>query len=452
MELPRSELARSQPRPRKRRVNCAAILVALLASLASAQSAPREPAAGARLDEAAPFDPARLPAAGVGPPAIGVLLPLSGRYQTFGESCLRGVRVALGALENRTPVVRTVVLDTRGNPSQAAASYQQLASDPGIVAVLGPMLGAEVDAVQAYAHGFGLPTVTFSQRPVGIGGPLFRFSLTKEDQAAVLARYAVGERGLRRWAMLHPDNGYGREIAGSFREAVEALGGRVVADIGYPPGKSDLQAEAKRLRSRLGVVENESPPLDGVFLPESAERLAMVTSYLGFVDIRGVQLLGASGWNRPQDLLGALPNVEGGVFVDGFFLYSFRPEVRAFVDAFRDAYHADPGTLEAYGFDAAALIRDLVAAGNTSRPMVLTQLRRPSARRGATGATVITAGGRIEKGLFLLEVEEGTIREIDTSATVVSDRGAPPSQPVAPSGAWGRPEGDSRSVEDRLGY
>ncbi|MBI2963175.1 MAG: penicillin-binding protein activator [Deltaproteobacteria bacterium] len=451
MEPPRRSCARSQPRPRKRRVDRSVLLVALLASLSSAQAATREPAAAAAPGEAARFAPRSAPPAAGPEAAVGVLLPLSGRYRTFGESCLRGIRVALGALENRTPVVRTVILDSLGDPSQAASAYQKLAGDPGIVAVLGPMLGAEIDAVQTYAHGFGMPTLTFAQRAVGVGGPLFRFSLTKEDQAAVLARYAVVERGLRRWAIFYPDDGYGREIAGSFREAVEALGGRVVADVGYPPGKSDLQAEAKRLQSRIGVVENQPPPLDGVFLPESAERLAMVTSYLGFVDIRGVQLLGASGWDRPQGLLGAMPAVEGGVFVDGFFLYSFRPEVRAFVDAFRDAYHGDPGTLEAYGFDAAALVRDVIAAGSTSRPAVLEQLRRPSLRRGATGETVIAAGGRIEKGLFLLEVEEGTVREIDAAAPAISGEPAPPPRPAAAEDRPPRPEGGVRSTEDRLG-
>src|SRR5256885_70868 len=83
--------------------------------------------------------------------------------------------------------------------------------------------------------------------PVGAGGPLFRFSLTKEDQTAVLAQYVVADLGLRRWAILHPDDSYGSVIASGFRQAVETLGGRIVADISYPPDKSDLQPEAKRL-------------------------------------------------------------------------------------------------------------------------------------------------------------------------------------------------------------
>lgn len=404
-----------------------AALLALIAPIAEAQSV-------------------AAPAVNVGTPAVGILLPLSGPYRSFGESCLRGIRLALGALEGRFPVVRTVILDTRGEAAAAAANYQKLAADPGVVAILGPMLSPETDAVQPYATGVGLTTLNFSQRPVGLGGPLFRFTLTKEDQARVLAKHAVQDLGLRRWAALHPDDAYGREIAAEFRHWVESLGGRLVADVGYPAKKTDLQEEAKRLQAKIGwnasAAANPAPPLDGVFVPDSADRIGLVSSYLNFVDLGGLQLLGASGWNRPQTLLAATPSVVGGVFVDGFFLYSFRSEVRAFVDAFRDAYHSDPGTLEAYGYDAGALLRDLVAEGGIDRRAMLAMMRRPTSRRGATGETIITVDGRIEKGLFLMKVGEGTIDELEATAV---------RQPTGSPALWRRPEWDSRSMEERSG-
>src|SRR5262249_36300361 len=163
-------------------------------------------------------------------------------------------------------------------------------ADPSVVAVLGPMISGEIEAIQSAAQGAALPTITFSQRPVGVGGPMFRFTLTKEDQAAVLAQCLVVDLGLRRWAMLRPDDSYGEELSGHFRRAVEMLGGRIVADVGYPPDKRDLQVEAKRLAAKVGIVESQTPTamprptpvpqVDGVFLPESAERLAMVVSFL----------------------------------------------------------------------------------------------------------------------------------------------------------------------------
>jgi branched-chain amino acid transport system substrate-binding protein len=370
-----------------------------------------------------PGAPPERPPPALGLPAIGAVLPLSGRYQPFGESCLRGIKVALAALEGRGPLLRTVILDTKGEPSEALSAYQKLAADAGVVAVLGPMLSPEVEAIEPYAHGYGLVTLNFSQRTVSPGGPLFQFSMTKEDQAKTLAEYAVGGLNARRWAAFHPDDAYGREISESFRQWIEKLGGRVVADVGYDPGKNDLQAEAKRLQGKLGIVESQTPvpgptpapPVDGVFLPDVAGRLELLTSYLSFVDVRGVLLFGASGWNRPQELLAVGPILNGGVFVDGFFLYSFRPAVRAFVDAYRDAYGDDPGTLEAYGYDAAMLLGGFIAAGAVRREAMLAEFHRPFSHRGATGETRITADGHIEKGLFLLKVEDGAIHEIEAS-------------------------------------
>ncbi|MGH7859898.1 MAG: hypothetical protein ACREQY_21440, partial [Candidatus Binatia bacterium] len=56
-----------------------------------------------RIAAAQPPEPA------VGPPAVGVLLPLSGNYQSFGEACLRGIHLAVRAVGQQTPLVRTVV-------------------------------------------------------------------------------------------------------------------------------------------------------------------------------------------------------------------------------------------------------------------------------------------------------------------------------------------------------
>jgi branched-chain amino acid transport system substrate-binding protein len=382
-----------------------------------------------------------------GLPAIGVLLPISGKFQSFGESCLRGIRLALGAVGDRTPLVRLVVIDSRGDAQGAAQGYQRLVADPGVVVVLGPMLSPEVDAVRPLAQASALATLDFSQRAVPVGGPLFRFSLTKEEQAAVLAQYAVGDLGLRRWATFHPDDAYGREIAAEFRSAVETLGGRIVAEIDYDPAKNDLQTEARRLQSKVGAGENQPARIDGVFLPDSAARVALLVSYLTFIDVRGVQLLGASGWDKPQELLAAGPPIDGAVFVDGFFVYSFRPEVRSFVDAFRDAYHGDPGTLEAYGYDAAMLTLDLIAGGGMTRPRMLAAFHHSFSRRGATGDTLITADGRIEKSLFLLKVDGGTIHEVDTTAAAAAFR-EPPRPRSAPIR---QPEWDSRSMEGRSG-
>ena len=130
--------------------------------------------------------PARRPARALFP-TIGVLLPLSGEYATFGEPALRGIRLALGLENGMQPPIRTIVHDTRGDAAEAARGFQALAADPNVIAVLGPMLAWELETVKPLATAARLATISFSQRAVPAGGPVFRFSMTREDQAAALA-------------------------------------------------------------------------------------------------------------------------------------------------------------------------------------------------------------------------------------------------------------------------
>ena len=105
-----------------------------------------------------------------------------------------------------------------------------------------------------------------------------------------------------------------------------------------------------------------------------------------------------------------------------------------------------PGAVEAYGYDAAALIRDFIAEGAGNRAAMLTELRRPLLRRGATGDTMIRSGGRIDKTLFLLKLEDGTIRELEAPSAAAS-RFEPAMPGRSQPGSFPRPQFDSRSMD-----
>jgi len=125
-----------------RRVLQTIVVLAWIARSAAAQSVP------ILVPPGQPTPPVEAPR-NEGVPAFGVLLPLSGRFQSFGESCLRGIRLGLGMAGDQAPLVRTVIIDTHGDAQGALAGYQRLVADPGVVAVLGPMLSAEVDALRS---------------------------------------------------------------------------------------------------------------------------------------------------------------------------------------------------------------------------------------------------------------------------------------------------------------
>jgi ABC-type branched-subunit amino acid transport system substrate-binding protein len=125
-------------------------------------------------------------------------------------------------------------------------------------------------------------------------------------------------------------------------------------------------------------------------------------------------LLGINGWNSPELLRVAGSSIEGAVFVDGFFVHSPYPFVRTFVDRYFEQFGEEPTILEAQGYDVAGIL-----LGILQNPRVVTRedvrqaLSRLRNYPGVTGATSFNLQGEAEKILFLLQVQNGNIVQIN---------------------------------------
>src|SRR5690606_15431732 len=131
--------------------------------------------------------------------AVGVVLPLSGPYEAYGQQLLRGLEYALKGSE-----LRLVVRDDKGDPLEAEAIVERLLYEDRVVAVIGGVLHDEAQAVAAKADELGLPAISFSPTLSWLDESewIFRAMLTNEAVAESLAEHVVVERGLERVAIL----------------------------------------------------------------------------------------------------------------------------------------------------------------------------------------------------------------------------------------------------------
>jgi branched-chain amino acid transport system substrate-binding protein len=221
--------------------------------------------------------------------------------------------------------------------------------------------------------------------------------------------------------VLYPQTNYGVELARYFELAVKERGGAVVRQAAYAPGTTDFSAEVKRV---FGVKATEkidgrrkvreftpTVQVDALFLPDSFESVALIAPYLDYYSIKGVQLLGANGWNSPRLVQLAGDAVEGAVFVDGFFAGSRKGAAEDFTRRFTEAYGREPGVLSAQAYDAARMLIAAAKDQGTDREAVAGRLRALKDFRGATGSISFNARREAEKGLFFLTVEDGHIVE-----------------------------------------
>ncbi len=371
--------------------------------------------------------------------AIGVLLPLTGRYAAFGSLVKRGIDMALKLHNSDKPALRIIYRDTEGDPTTAREATAALANEERVMAILGPLTGAAAIAASASAQQNETPLLALSQRASipEVGSYIFRNSLTARLQARALARYAILQKGFHSFGVLAPDNRLGREMAELFSEEVLKLGGLVIDEQNYPEDANDFRSQILHLMGKsdkrektdyrqkseddilddLFVPDHPEYPattFDALFLPDYADRIGLIAPQLAFYGVQDLPLLGINGWNSPDLLRLAGRYVEGAVFVDGFFLDSPYPFVKEFISTYVETYGDEPSILEAQAFDSAnILFSQLDTLKTPDRSSLRNAIADLKNYPGVTGATSFDFTGDADKVLFQLKVKDGGIIQIN---------------------------------------
>jgi branched-chain amino acid transport system substrate-binding protein len=366
---------------------------------------------------------------------FGCLLPLSGPFAPFGEEVLNGIQLGLGVFgeaQGDGPRIEMVIKDTKGDPGTAAAATQNLVEQDHVVGIIGPLSSKASLAAAQTAEKLGVPIMTLTQREdiTGVGGMVFRNFLVPSEEIKKIISTAVNELGLKRFAILYPDNSYGRFFMNKFWDGVEKADATVTAVESYKPDQTDFGEQIKKMtglyyRRPASLVkklremktpyelETEIEPdkpqpiidFDAVFIPDTYQRVIMIAPQLMYYDVSDVQLIGTSLWQSPKLIEMAGKYVQGAIFPSGFFASRQDPEVRAFVRQYEENFSSEPGILAATGYDTAGLLkavtRDFYIRTRKELRDALLTIRL---YHGVTGNISFDAQGEVEKEPLVLTV------------------------------------------------
>ena len=357
---------------------------------------------------------------------IGCILPLSGRYAALGNQALDAVLLAADVFNaaKETPI-RILIEDSQSDAHLAGAAVAKLA-DGGVIGILGPLASQEALEAAGEAQRLKVPILTLTQREgiTGTGEFVFRNFLTAAMQVRTVVQYAQAQLGLRRFAVLYPQDPYGQEMARLFREEVLRKGGEIRKAQPYRIDQTDIGEEIRALvgmtpeaydagSTAVTPPPKTKPDFEALFIPDAAFRVAMIVPQLAYHDVSGVQLLGTSGWDSPALFKTDPDHLQGAVFVDAFFVESFRPEVNNFVDAFYTAYGREPDAMEALVYDSAAIaVRLLLESRAETRESFREGLLQVKGYQGVTGRTSFPPSRDAQKELFILTVKDGQIIQV----------------------------------------
>lgn len=339
---------------------------------------------------------------------LGVILPLSGPAEEAGKRALWGLQLALAHLQDRYPSLSLslVIRDEGDTTAVAQAALRSLVEETRVIGVIGPLLSQTAEALAPLTEQLAVPLISPYARDSDFPAHstyAFRNSLTDAMQGQELAAYAINTLALQRFAVLYPNDAYGKALSDHFSAHIKALQGQMIIAVSYRPDSTDFRPAIARLQGLR---------YDALFVPDYADNIVRLLPTLRRSMPQGVQLLGSDGWNAPELTTLTDGSVDGAVFVDGFFAQALAPQVQTFVNHFSTRYGEVPGLLAAQAYDALVMCGEVLQAGATTRYQLREGLLQIRDFPGVSGLTRVEDNGDMSKQLYVLTIRHGQIVEV----------------------------------------
>ena len=374
--------------------------------------------------------------------AIGVLLPLHGKFSKFGLRSLQAIQLAFDIFNVDKPdsQVALVVEDSGEDVDQAVKALDRLVDKHHVLAVIGPLLSKGIDQISQRAQGLGVPLLSLARYPGVQGEWNFPAGVTLRQQIDGIARYSVKVLGLKKFAILHPQDKSGEESSDYFWSTIEALGGEIrgvesygstetdfrtqidkLSGLYYTEARTDEIAELARSRARDHITKRSRktekyfglPPIvdyQAVFIPDDPRISSQILPTFAYRDVDHMRFLGISSWDSPEFVSRAQSSAEGSLFTEAFYVDSEATNVRSFVDRFHTTYGSDPTSMEAQAYDAAGVLRATLnqSSSTPSRSDIRDRLKNLSGFSGVTGK-ISYSDHTLTRELKILTVKGGQI-------------------------------------------
>jgi ABC-type branched-subunit amino acid transport system substrate-binding protein/TolA-binding protein len=361
---------------------------------------------------------------------IGCLLPLSGSHAAFGQRALRGIKLALNKYDSlhKETHFNLFVQDSESDEQIAVRGVQTL-NNKNVSAIIGPMIACESAAREAQKK--KVPVIVLSQKQgiPNLGDYVFRNFLTPQMQIDTIVPYAIEKMGARRFAILYPEDTYGKVFLELFQKKVIDYGEQIVfvgsytsdqTDFGKTIKKlinhsnlftNDANAEEKELRSRK---EGVAADIDAVFIPDRYSTVGLIAPQLLFYDIKDVLLLGTNLWHSERLIEMAGKYVHGALVPDAFYSGSNKNQTIDFIERYDKAYQKNPGFIEAVAYDTAMMLfHTLSQAEIKSRKELKERLLTIRNFDGVTGLTSFKKIGEVDKKLCLFRIVKDKFVEVE---------------------------------------
>lgn len=298
---------------------------------------------------------------------IGVITDRVGVSKPYSEPATEGVIFGADEINRKGGVlgrkIELLIEDDQSRPDISAALARKLV-DQGVVFILSVSLSPATQQQQTVTMEAKTPQMTpmnsADYLTTQLQNPYFwQTGPLGSTQIQTLLAHAK-TKNFKRVALITDNSDLGQAIAKAFRGTLEKAGIQIVADEVVARGATTAMPQMQKIRA----ASPEAMFLAGVL---TAENVLIFRAYKEL----GVKFPIHSSYNLSVPIYETVAKglIDGITFVDAYD--PEKPEVKAFVAAYKKGTGKDPQNLHGYGYDGIHLIADAIRrAGSTDKEKI----------------------------------------------------------------------------------
>ncbi len=336
---------------------------------------------------------------------IGVSAPITGNYAEYGENFKYATQMAADKINAgggiRGKKVELVIMDSKGDPKEAALIAQNFVQNKDILAEVGEFSSTACLAAAPIYERNGLvqlsPTASHPDFAKS-GEYMFGIVGTQDAEGPFNAKYIAQDYlKLKSAAVIYINNDWGLVTKDRFVQAAKQFNLKITMEQPFFEAEKDYNATLTKLR--------QSNP-EGIFIAAMYNEASLIC--------RQIKKM---GWNvkllAPSSVFSDKLLELGGDAVEGLATNTFfalndpDPAVQEFITEFRKRANRDPNLHAACAYDSLMLIGNAIKKAGFDRKAIRDTLAKTKGYKGITGQLTFTAVGDINRKYKVMVVEKG---------------------------------------------
>jgi len=343
---------------------------------------------------------------------IGVILPLTGDLENYGQSLKKGMELAAEEVNSRGGVqikkpegIKKVILDlkdSQGKEDVGVSIIKDFIFKEKIKVVIGAGASSVTLAIAPIAEENNtilLSPASSSPEITDAGTFIFRNYPSDLVEGEKMASIAVKNLDSKKIVVFSINNKYGQGIKGVFIKKFRSLGGETLRVFNFTRGTTDFKAMVEEAKS----LEPDTVYLVGYELEVTQLLKEIKTQEFECVKL-GTSAFNEAALKQSGDAAEMLifPRYE----ID---LQSEREVVRNFIQKYKLKYSEEPGDYAAYGYDALMMLAKAMEHRGDDPDTMQVELLNLREFNGVTGIVDINRQGDVTIYPKIYVVEEGVL-------------------------------------------